>query len=524
MNPEGEKMNRKCISKSRSLYAALFILLLAALACGSSQEAAPVIDEHVEEEMEAEAEQQSISQEGDILFQDDFQDGQSDGWDVTAAWYVQQSGDVYTFEASGSGGAWVPTGGNWSNYAYQASARLGSGSLLLGFNLTQAGRYIVRLDEAGLYLVKEYPTKTYTVLAQTGPVSLGEWHQLDIRTYNGHIQIYVDQSLWVDYTDATPLSKGSIAVTTQDGSQAAVDDVLVRKTGPLPAGAVQAPPPLEGQSDLDMGDDGMALDQLDEADQEDAGGEQEEQEEEEQSSPGLPDLVVVEATFDPDPVVSGRPFVANYVIRNQGDAPAGAFTLLWKFHAATGIGVCSWDYDSLAAGETVWGGCTKTTNAQPGQSPTTLTVDVEGEIAESYDDNNQLAPELFVITTAEDSGGEAEASEGQPDLVILEAYFDPDPVIKDEQFVANYVIQNQGNAASGAFTLRWNFHENLGIPVCSWDYDSLGAGETVWGGCSRTTNAQAKGYRTTLFVDAESEIHESDEDNQRIVTLTLRNQ
>ncbi|MEA3349009.1 MAG: CARDB domain-containing protein [Chloroflexota bacterium] len=504
---------------SKRLLLIMFVLLLAALACGKSQETNPITEEpiveeeQVVEESEAVVEQPVAAQEGDILFQDDFQDGQSDGWNITAAWYVQQSEDVYTFEASGSGGAWVPTGGNWSNYAYEASAQLDTGSLLLSFNLTKTGRYLLRLDEAGLYLVKEYPAKNYSVLAQTGPVSLGEWHNLNIRAYDGHIQVYVDQDLWVDYNDTAPLSKGTIAVTAQEGSQVAVDDVLVTKTGPLPEGVVQAPPPMENQPELDMGsdDDGsLSLDEVDLTD--DAAGEDQQA--------GGPDLVVLEATFDPDPVISGQPFTANYVIQNQGDVDAGAFTLLWKFHDATGIGVCSWDYDSLGAGETVWGACTKTTNAQPGQSPTTLTVDFEGEIPESNEGNNELSPTLYVINAAQDDGGGANT--GQPDLVVLEATFDPDPVISGQPFTANYVIQNQGDVDAGAFTLLWKFHDATGVGVCSWDYDSLGAGETVWGACTKTTNAQPGQSPATLTVDVEDEISESNEgNNEQTPTLIV---
>lgn len=408
-------MNTKIFSSR--LLMVFFSVLLAILACGREQKTAP--DENVPVQSPETAPvddsdqpvQSETAQGGDILFQDDFQDGQPDRWDITAAWNIQQSGDVYTFATSGSGGAWVPEGSGWNNYAFEASIRLDAGSLLLGFNLSQAGRYMVRLDEVGLYLIKENPAKSYTVVAQTGPVSLSEWHQLDARAYNGHIQVYVDDELWVDYIDNAPLTTGTIAVTSQSGSQGAVDNILVTKIGaPLQEGVVvHAPPPLDVEADLDMSDEGIALDQIPEAENQSVP-------EENQTFAGLPDLIVLEATYDPDPVISGQPFIANYVIQNQGDSPSGAFTLFWKFHEATGIGVCSWDYAELGAGETVWGGCTKTTNAQPGQSPARLIVDYEGEINESDENNNELSTTLQVIASAEDSGGEAESA--LPDLAI----------------------------------------------------------------------------------------------------------
>lgn len=458
-----------------------------------------------------------------ILFEDDFQDGQPDDWEITAAWYVQQAGDLYTFEASGAGGAWVPDGGGWSNYAFRSFVQVDAGALLLSFNLTEQGRYMVRIDEYGLYLVKEYPADEFNVISQTGPLPDTSWHYLALGSYDNQVQVYVDQELWIDYQDAEPLAGGTIAVASLDGSQVAVDNVLVTQlTKPLPAGEIKAPPALQAPlPDVQAeAESGLSLDQVDEI------VEGQDQAPEVQS--GTPDLVITNASFDPDPVVSGQLFTANYAIENVGDAPAGAFTLLWEFHAATGIGVCSWDYFGLAPGEAVWGGCQRVTNAQPGESPTVLTVDFEGEIAESNEGNNQMTPTLRVGTVAQDSGGEAEPSgeaeqsAGQPDLVILEAYFDPDPVIQGQQFVANYAIANHGDAPSGAFTLLWKFHENTGVGVCSWDYAGLAPGEAVWGGCVKTTNAPAKGYRSTLTVDFENEIQESDENNQRVVTLTVR--
>lgn len=42
-----------------------------------------------------------------ILFRDDFQDGNTDGWGISSAWEVNQEGDAYTFESDGEGSAWI---------------------------------------------------------------------------------------------------------------------------------------------------------------------------------------------------------------------------------------------------------------------------------------------------------------------------------------------------------------------------------------------------------------------------------
>jgi hypothetical protein len=113
--------------------------------------------------------------------------------------------------------------------------------------------------------------------------------------------------------------------------------------------------------------------------------------------PGQPDLVV---TADLPQAVQGQPFTARVTVTNQGTGDAGAFTVRWHFHAATGLADCNWDVNGLRAGQQWNDSCSRTTNAQPGTSPTRLTADVEGEIAESNEGNNEATPTLTVTATA----------------------------------------------------------------------------------------------------------------------------
>jgi len=109
---------------------------------------------------------------------------------------------------------------------------------------------------------------------------------------------------------------------------------------------------------------------------------------------------------------------------------------------------------------------------------------------------------------------------GKPDLIVTGAYFEPDPVISGERFSAHYAIQNQGDVASGPFTLRWNFSPGVGVADCNWDNNGLDPGQVAWGACTLTTNMPAGWASTTLTVDVEGEINESDESNN-VATPTL---
>ena len=196
-----------------------------------------------------------------ILFRDDFQDGDADGWQVGGAWVVQQDGDLYTFDATGEGYAFVPAGVGWQgDYAFKTSYLLSAGTLGFSFDATQEGRYYVSIGNDLISLVKEDAAGARTVLTQAQAPAGGKQHYLTMAKKDGTIQVYVDRALWLAYQDAAPLTAGTIMVGALDGTTAWVDDVLVNKIlRALPAGTpavaaidpsqVVAPP--QDESNLD---------------------------------------------------------------------------------------------------------------------------------------------------------------------------------------------------------------------------------------------------------------------------------
>jgi hypothetical protein len=267
---------------------------------------------------------------GAVLFRDDFQDGQPDGWQTTGAWYVNQQGDVYTFGATGQGAAWVPEGNTWQDYILRTVVRVNSGTIALNFRLTRNGRYLLTIREDGVYLSKELPGADATTLGRAAAPSLGDSHWVVIGGERGHIQVYIDRGLVLDYTDPAPLLQGTIGFGTIDSSQAAVDDVLVtRLAGSLPIASV-APPVLSGgQAPQPVGPPLVNLPPVVELppQEEERGEEEGEQEQppEEEVGPQVSDLVVTNVT-----VSNMTPNVNEWVtvsatILNQGPDPARNF-------------------------------------------------------------------------------------------------------------------------------------------------------------------------------------------------------
>jgi len=376
-------MSKKRNLRSYKILAIVILVSAAMLACGiggkatQAPEAQPPEEPPVQVPPEGAAapiEQDASAQAGGsgILFKDDFQDGQPDNWQITSSWYVQQAGDIYNFSAAGRGGAWVPAGYNWSDYAFDTDVVLNDGSLILSFDYTDSGRYMLHLREDGLFLVKEQPPLNYTILAHTGPVPVGQWHRIGVKGKDGRLQVLVDDQLWIDTIDAQPLSKGTISVSTLSGSQAAVDNVLVSLlSGPLEASPVVAPPPIADpqvvEDELEEISSVMPVENIEPIPEpvlappqappeaEEVAPPQEVPSEEDQAPPqvvpvdqGQPrsDLSIVDVDL-PSQINQGTPFSVSVTIHNAGDVSA-PYTVLWYPEGPSFIG-CSWDiYDHQA--------------------------------------------------------------------------------------------------------------------------------------------------------------------------------
>ena len=63
-----------------------------------------------------------------ILFRDNFEDGDLDGWQTTGLWTVEQDGEGQVLVVTGSAEtAWVPEGVRWTDHYVRAGVKLESG-------------------------------------------------------------------------------------------------------------------------------------------------------------------------------------------------------------------------------------------------------------------------------------------------------------------------------------------------------------------------------------------------------------
>jgi len=164
----------------------------------------------------------------EVLLADSFEDGIADGWELEPGWRVEREDGNYVL--SGEGHSWVrlETGLDWTDYSFRFRLKLIRGGIHLNYRVSSEGRYFIGFGEEGVYLNKETPWGNFFDLAGSDAYHrLEVWYDVKIVGEGGHLQVYVDGILKLDYIDDAPLTWGNIAFETLEGSHAYIDDVEV---------------------------------------------------------------------------------------------------------------------------------------------------------------------------------------------------------------------------------------------------------------------------------------------------------
>jgi len=178
-----------------------------------------------------------------VWYCEDFEDKNALNWELSPAWSIQQDGGGYLLE--GSGHEWASlTEHEWSNFRVRFNLRLWEGTIHLNYRiLSDPGYSIVRyyfgVSEKYVYLQKSLYGGGWKDLGATDNYfSLGNWHTVEIAGWDGHIAIYIDGSLIMQYNDEEYLPSGSIAFETLDNSTAQVDNIEVMESGEEPSSGI----------------------------------------------------------------------------------------------------------------------------------------------------------------------------------------------------------------------------------------------------------------------------------------------
>ncbi len=110
----------------------------------------------------------------------------------------------------------------------------------------------------------------------------------------------------------------------------------------------------------------------------------------------LPDLYVSEYAWLPVPPHMGFPFNIRVGVYNQGNAPAGFFTVRWWLSTSAPSAACSWNVASLVANGGKILQCNYTPGGWNNAYPSRVVVDTGNTVAESNEGNNTRSAPLQV--------------------------------------------------------------------------------------------------------------------------------
>ena len=170
------------------------------------------------------------------LFEDDFDDGRADGWDLEQGWGIAEEEGRAVL--SGSGHFWaLPESDGWVDYELVTTLKLVAGTVHINFryfeemptetDLVQK-RYYLGLQENRMYVKKQIGTDFFDLYEGDAPFHLGGWHTVKIAVEGTSIQVYVDEEMLVDISDTEdPVMFGGFAFETLDDSQVHIDDIAI---------------------------------------------------------------------------------------------------------------------------------------------------------------------------------------------------------------------------------------------------------------------------------------------------------
>ena len=167
-------------------------------------------------------------QDWTILFQDDFDSGTTEKWELETGWDLEfHEGN---FVLGGSGRRWARLRGDhdWTDYSAKFRMKIVRGGFHLNYRLGRRGRYFLGFGEHGAVLRKEAPWGTFHEQAgYSGYCPPNTWHTMEVRVVNGTARFYIDGQLFLEHTDPAPLARGAIAFETLEDSRVLFDDVVV---------------------------------------------------------------------------------------------------------------------------------------------------------------------------------------------------------------------------------------------------------------------------------------------------------
>jgi photosystem II stability/assembly factor-like uncharacterized protein len=178
-----------------------------------------------------------------VGYQEDFEGAQLQGWNLESGWQVTLDGNNHVL--AGQGHTWARSNQSFDGDLRQSfRVKLLRGRIHIVIRLTDASRYFIGFDANGSDLNKQYFPSEFRngLMTQSALHTLNRWYRIEIVARGSTLEFLVDGTRQWSYVDPQPLTAGTFAFETLDGSQAYVDDIRVDVgSGAAPASPVELP-------------------------------------------------------------------------------------------------------------------------------------------------------------------------------------------------------------------------------------------------------------------------------------------
>jgi hypothetical protein len=171
---------------------------------------------------------------GQLLFFDDFEDADTEGWNLMEGWSVTQQDDNHVLKGVVQGMEHahgnIIASYDWPDYTLETRINLFREGFWVNLRATPSlsDRYILAIFPDNLILRKA-PPLSHPILAKEGlSPRLSGWNDLKVKVQGANIKVYVNEVLKIDYKDHQPLEWGGINLEIGDYSHIYLDNVIVK--------------------------------------------------------------------------------------------------------------------------------------------------------------------------------------------------------------------------------------------------------------------------------------------------------
>jgi len=166
-----------------------------------------------------------------ILFTDDFQDKDADGWALDAGWDIGSQGDSYFLRGSGARNFARPLGDGWTDYTIKFRFNLMRDGFHVNLRVSSSARYLLAVHADDLMLHKQIAPDVFDLMRASMSPTLNVWHDFEAQLDGNRVKIYLDGALAIDYTDnEIPVLAGTCSFEMCVDTIVCLDDILVTGT------------------------------------------------------------------------------------------------------------------------------------------------------------------------------------------------------------------------------------------------------------------------------------------------------